>query len=205
MPRPPRQLYGGIYHLAAHGSDTRHLFLSDDERVEFLERLAAIWAHFELALLSYVLMGSHYHVLVRISDARLSNALRDLHSQYSRWHNRRHRRGAHLFRAHSVTKKITSDRQLVAASRYLALNPVEAGLVTDPLAWRWSSARAHAGLERPLVPLAEEDLSAAFGGNVDTWRAHYRTTIERAAAESRQGHMRTPSSSKEPRSSAASR
>jgi REP element-mobilizing transposase RayT len=205
MPRPPRQLYGGVYHLAAHGSDRRHLFLSDDDRSEFLERLASIWAHFELALLSYVLMGTHYHALVRIPDARLSNALQDLHSQYSRWHNRRHRRSAHLFRAHAMKKKITSDRQLVAACRYLALNPVEAGLVTDPLAWRWSSARAHAGVERPLVPMAEEDLTKAFGGNADTWREHYRTTIERAAAESRQCHMSTPSSSKEPPSSAASR
>jgi REP element-mobilizing transposase RayT len=73
--RPPRNLFAGIYHLAARGSDTRHLFLRDEDREEFLERLAAIWAYFELALLSYVLMGSHYHALVRIPDARLSQAL----------------------------------------------------------------------------------------------------------------------------------
>jgi REP element-mobilizing transposase RayT len=87
--RPPRNLFEGIYHLAASGSDTRHLFLRDEDCDEFLERLAAICAYFDLALLSYVLMGSHYHALVRIPDARLSQALQHLHSEYSRWHNRR--------------------------------------------------------------------------------------------------------------------
>jgi hypothetical protein len=49
--------------------------------------------------------------------------------------------------------------------------------VTDPLEWPWSSARAHAGLERPRIPLAESDLRAAFG-DMDDWRERYRTTVE---------------------------
>jgi REP element-mobilizing transposase RayT len=176
VPRRPRNLYAGIYHLAAHGSDERYLYVSDQDREDFLERLARIWEKFELALLSYVLLGSHYHALVRIPDARLSKALQRLHTDYSRWHNRRHGRSAHLFRAHAMTREIGSDAQLVAACRYLALNPVEAGLVTDPLDWPWSSARAHAGLERPRIPLAETDLRAALGDCAD-WRERYRAQI----------------------------
>jgi hypothetical protein len=104
-----------------------------------------------------------------------------------------------------MTKAIASDRQLVAACRDLALNPVEAGLATDPLAWRWSSARAHTGVEQPRIPLTENDLSAAFGGG-ENWRERYRRTIESAAAETDSpAQARTPSSSSEPRSSAGSR
>jgi putative transposase len=180
MGRRPRDLCDGIYHLAAHGSDTRHLFVTDRDRQDFLERLAAICERFELALLSYVLLGNHYHALVRIPDPRLSRALQRLHTEYSRWHNRRHGRSAHLFCAHALTREITSDRQLVAACRYLAVNPVEAGLVDDPLDWPWSSARAHAGLERPRIPLAESDLRAAFGGD-GSWRERYRAQIQGAA------------------------
>jgi putative transposase len=180
--RPPRNFYAGIYHLAAHGSDQRHLFVGDEDREDFLARLAANCERFELALLSYTLMGSHYHALVRIPDARLSQALQRLHSDYSRRHNRRHGRSAHLFRAHPVTREIGSDAQLLAACRYLALNPVEAGLVTDPLDWPWSSTRAHAGLERPRIPLAESDLRAAFG-DVGDWRERYRAQIDTADDE----------------------
>jgi putative transposase len=176
MPRRPRNLYAGIYHLAAHGSDERYLYVSDQDREDFLELLARTWEKFELALLSYVLLGSHYHALVRIPDARLSRALQRLHTEYSRRHNRRRGRSAHLFRAHAMTREVGSDAQLVAACRYLALNPVEAGLVTDPLDWPWSSARAHAGLDRPRIPLAESELRAAFGDCAD-WRERYRAQI----------------------------
>jgi len=71
VPRRPRSLYAGIYHLAAHGSDTRHLFVTDEDRQDFLERLAAACEEFDLALTSYVVMGTHYHTLLRVPDARL--------------------------------------------------------------------------------------------------------------------------------------
>jgi len=177
MARPLRALHEGIYHLAARGSDDRHLFVIDSDRQEFLGRLAATCERFELELLSYVLMGSHYHALVRIRDARFPTALQRLHTGYARWHNRRHSRSAHLFRAHAMTREITSDVQLIAASRYLALNPVAAGLVANPFEWPWSSARAHAGLEEPGIPLSETDLRAAFG-DTDGWRERYRALIE---------------------------
>ena len=177
MPRRPRSLYEGIYHLAARGSDTRYLFVSDRDREDFLDRLATTCERFELSLLSYVLMGSHYHALLRIPDARLSRALQRLHTEYSRWHNRRQGRSAHLFRAHAMTREIESDAQLVAAYRYLALNPVEAGLVENPLDWPWSSARAHAGLEQPQIPLAEGALRAAFGDD-NNWRKRYSAQID---------------------------
>ena len=176
MARRPRLLVAGIYHLTAHGSDNRYLFLGREDREDFLARLTATCERFELALLSYVLMGSHYHALVRIPDARLSEALQRLHTEYSRAQNRRHGRSAHLFRAHPGTREITSDEQLIAACRYLARNPVEAGLVAEALDWPGSSAPAHAGLERPRIPLAESDLRAAFGGR-DDWRREYVAQI----------------------------
>ena len=171
--RPPRQLHAGIYHLTAHGSDSRYLFQGDEDREDFLDRLAAICERFELALLSWVLLGNHYHAILRIPDARLSRALQRLHTGYSRKLNKRRNRSAHLFRAHPSTTAIESDKHLAAACRYLALNPVEAGLAQDPLEWPWTSARAHAGLEKPRIPLAEADLGAAFGDG-DHWRREYR-------------------------------
>lgn len=178
VPRRPRLLVAGIHHLTARGSDTRFLFLGDADRQDFLDRLALACERFELALLSYVLLGNHYHALLRIPDARLSSALQRLHTEYSRHHNRRHGRSAHLFRAHPYTGEIESDRQLLAACRYLARNPLESGLVDDPFDWPWSSARAHAGLEPPRIPLAEEDLRAAFGGD-DQWRRRYREQVQK--------------------------
>jgi putative transposase len=177
VPRKPRVYAEGLFHVAAHGSDLRYLYSSDEDRVDFLERLAAVCERFELALVSYALMGTHYHTILGIPDEGVSQALQRLHTEYSRHTNRRWGRSAHLFRAHPLARMIESEEDLVGTARYVARNPVEAGLVRDPLDWPWSSARAHAGLEAPRIPLAEHALRAAFG--VADWRRKYAAQVRR--------------------------
>jgi putative transposase len=186
MGRRPRSLEAGIYHLAAHGSDTRRRFLTEADRAEFLALLAWACERFEAALVSYVLMSNHYHALVRIAHAGFSHALRRAHGAYARSHNRAHGRSAHLFRAHPYLGEIGSNEQLLTVSRYLARNPVGAGLVRDPLAFSWSSAAAHAGKAKPVVPLAEDDLRAAFGEG-QNWRERYRVYVRDDEDPAQQG------------------
>jgi putative transposase len=174
--RPPRAFFPGIYHLGSHGSDDRHLFLSDGERTLFLERLGLVLERFELRLVSYTLMGNHYHLLATIPDARVSKALQQLHGWYSRLHNRLHGRSAHLFRAHFFAREIESDADLLGTCRYVALNPVEAGLAPDPFAWPWSSAATTAGLAKAALPLDLKPLRTAFG-ETPNWRRCYRAFI----------------------------
>ena len=181
MPRRPRGFAAGIYHVAAHGSDDRHLFLADDERGAFLDGLGAIVERFELGLVEYTLLGNHYHAVLRIPDARLSKALQQLHTWYSRLHNKLHRRSAHLFKAHCFSREVESDEDLLGVCRYLAWNAVEAGLATEPFAWPWASARAAAGLEPPRLALELGPIAAALGGG-ENWRSRYRAFIARAPA-----------------------
>jgi putative transposase len=176
MARAPRAFVAGIYHLGSHGSDDRQLFLADEDRTSFLDALGNVLARFELGLVSYTLMGTHYHLLLRLPDARVSRALQQLHSAYSRLHNKRNGRSAHLFRAHFFARQIVSDDDLLWTCRYVAHNPVAAGLAPDPFAWRWSSAAATARLVRPRLPLDLEPLRAALGDGED-WRVRYRAFI----------------------------
>jgi hypothetical protein len=111
-----------------------------------------------------------------IADVRVSKALQQLHTWYSRLHNRLHGRGAHVFRAHFLGE-LESDGDLLSTCRYVARNPVEAGLVRNPFAWRWSSAAGTAGLAKPAQSLDLEPLSAAFDGASD-WQARYRAYVE---------------------------
>ena len=177
MARAARAFQAGIYHLGSHGSDDRHLYLSDGDRKLFLAGLGEVVERFELGLVSYTLMGNHYHVLLRIADGRISQALQRLHSGYSRAHNKRAGRTAHLFRAHFFARELESDEDLLWTARYLAWNPVVAGLAPHPFAWRWSSAAASAGLARPALPLDVEPLESALGPGPD-WRRRYRRFIE---------------------------
>jgi REP element-mobilizing transposase RayT len=177
VPRPPRAFVDGLYHLGSHGSDLRELFLSDNDRLTFLERLVLVLERFELRLVAYMLMSNHYHLILSIPDGRISKALQQLHSWYSYWHNRARGRSAHLFQAHPFARELQSDAELLAACRYLAYNPVEAGLVDHPFAWRWSSSAASAGLRESPFPLDPAPLRAAFGDGAD-WQRRYRGFIE---------------------------
>ena len=174
-----RSFEEGIYHIGSHGSDDRFLFLTDRDREDFLDRLSATLERFALELHCYALLGNHYHTLLRIPDARVSVALQRLHTEYARHHNRRHGRRAHLFRAHPFARAIESDGDLAYTCRYIVRNPVEAGLVDDPLKWCWSSARAHAGLEPARIPLVEESLRHAFAGP-GNWRERFRRYVQDA-------------------------
>ena len=177
MARPLRAWQPGIYHLGSHGSDDRMLFLSDRERELFLDGLGAALERFELGLVSYTLLGNHYHLLLRLQDARVSKALQQLHTWYSRLHNKLHQRSAHLFRAHPFARELEGEDDLLWTARYLAWNPVAAGVARHPFAWRWSSAAATAGLTRPRLRLELGALEAALGG-APTWRDRYRELIE---------------------------
>ena len=58
---------------------------------------------------------------------------------------------------------VEREAHLVELSRYLAMNPVRAGLAADPADWPWSSYRATAGLERVPPYLQVDCLRGLFG------------------------------------------
>ena len=176
MPRPPRAFVPGIYHLASHASDDRHLFSDDAECTLFLDALSRSFDRFEVGVVAYTLMGTHYHAIARVPDARVSRALQQVHTWYSRLHNKLNGRSAHLFRAHSFAREIESDADLLATCRYLAWNPVEAALTLEPFDWRWSSVAATAGLTKSPVRLDVEPVRHALGGGAG-WRRRYRDHV----------------------------
>jgi REP element-mobilizing transposase RayT len=176
MPRQPRSFAAGIYHLGSHASDARHLFLTEQDRLLFLERLELVLRRFDLGLVAYTLMGNHYHLVLRILDGRVSKALQQLHSWYSRRHNHLNGHRAHLFRAHPFAREVESDEDLLVTCRYLAWNPVQARLCRDPFEWPWGSQAATAGLRPTCLPLELEPLRDAFGGGAK-WRVRYQAFV----------------------------
>jgi REP-associated tyrosine transposase len=184
VPRRRRSFFEGLYHLAPHASDTRSLFLHDEDRNAFLEQLAVTFRRFEIGLVAYTLMGTHYHAVVSIPDGRISAALQQLHTWYSRRQNKPRERTAHLFRAHYAAREITSDEDLLTVCRYLAYNPVVAKIAEHPFDWPWGSAAATAGLARPRVPLDDEPLRGAFGRR-RAWRRLYQAFIEDGSGDAR--------------------
>ena len=100
-------------------------------------------------------MPNHVHlILVPDRSEALGRALGETHRRYSAVINARLRVTGHLFQSR-YGSVVMDEEHLMAAARYVALNPVRARLVADAPDWRWSSVRAHlAGRDDALVVVA---------------------------------------------------
>ena len=140
MPRPPRiEVPGGVYHVNAGSVTSRALFYGNLYRDRFLSFLNAVTSRYSLEILAYVLLSTHYHMVVRIDERDLSRAMQWLNSRFATCVNAMESDRGHVFGARFGSKLVTSDAQLLATVRYIARNPVRAGLCRRACEWRWSS------------------------------------------------------------------
>lgn len=130
-------------------------------------------------------MTNHYHLVVQIGDDGLSDGMQWLNGVFSRATNRDQGREAHLFRNRFKSRLIESEAHLVAACRYVVLNPVAAGLCERPEDWEWSSYRATAGLDERPAFLADGELLRLFAPSTNEARRRYRELVAQGAAELR--------------------
>ncbi len=142
MPRPPRlEFPGAVYHVTARGNERRSIFRDDQDREDYLARIAFYRHKFRFRLLSYCLMTNHVHLAIRTAEAPLSRIMAGLHSSYTQRFNRRHRRVGHLFQGRYKSFLVQEDRYLIALIRYVHRNPVRAGIVRRAADYPWSSDR----------------------------------------------------------------
>ena len=98
---------------------------------------------------AFCLMKNHIHILLSPKGANLYDAMRDLFSRYAMWFNKKYERKGHLFGGPYRQAVCLDDGYLVAASVYIHLNPVKAGLVPVAGAYRWSSVRLYCEEDAP--------------------------------------------------------
>ncbi|MBU4390967.1 MAG: transposase, partial [Actinobacteria bacterium] len=135
----------------SRGNSEQDIYLSDDDRHDFLEKLAEVVSKFDWECYAYCLMDTHYHLLIETPQANLSEGMHKLNSDYCKRFNWKHEKAGHLFQERFNSPLIEKERHLYNAISYIALNPVKAGLVSDPGQWRWSSYRAISGFTPPPV------------------------------------------------------
>ena len=126
MARPHRiDLPGGWYHVMSRGIDRRLLFLEDCDCLHFLGLLEEMVERYNVEVHCYVLMGNHYHLLMRTPHANLSRAMQWLNVSHGVWFNRRHPRVGPLFQGRFKSVPIDGEGTwALQASVYVHLNPV---------------------------------------------------------------------------------
>jgi REP element-mobilizing transposase RayT len=180
MGRPLREeVEDGIHHVYARGNGRQRIYVDDVDRRVYLSLLGRVVGRRGWRCLAYCLMDNHVHLLIETPNANLGAGMQQLHGVYARTFNARHGGCGHLFQGRYGAVRIQDDAQLWIVTRYLARNPVEAGLCEAPSDWAWSSHGAALG--RPgAVWLDSPRLLSYFGSQGGDSRDRYRDFVESA-------------------------
>ncbi len=179
MARLPRIVVPGYpHHVTQRGVRSLEVFHCDGDRHAYLSFLSTEAVRFDVDILAWCLMTDHVHfIAVPGRETSLARAFGEAHRRYTRMKNSSQGVNGYLFQGRFASC-VLDEQHLIAAIRFVALNPVLAGLVETPWEYRWSSARFLTGVTRsdPLVK------NSRIKGLVTDWRA-FLSRVDGAEAE----------------------
>ena len=134
---------GYPHHVTQRGNRRQLTFFCNQDYQAYLNMMTEWCRRHQVAIWAYCLMPNHVHLIaVPANGAGLARAIGEAHRRYALRINRRESWRGHLWQARFASF-VMDQTYLLAAVRYVEMNPVRAGLVKRPEDYAWSSARAH--------------------------------------------------------------
>lgn len=164
MPRYKRIREPGLlHHVMSRGNGRMQIFLDAGDYRKFLFILADVLDEYDIDCWDACVMPNHYHLALMNREPNLPDAMQHLNGEYGTWWNAHHARIGHVFQGRYKDQIVQRESYLLNLIRYIALNPVRAGLVKSPELWPWSTYRCTAGMAPRPAFLSCEPILAAFG------------------------------------------
>ena len=132
-----------VSHITQRAAGKESLFLEDNDYLFMLGLLKESAQNYSLNMYAFCLMPNHVHLLFRTAEDNLYATMRNIFSRYAMRFNQKYERKGHLFGGPYRQAVCLDDSYLLAASLYIHMNPVKAGLVSEPISYRWSSYRLY--------------------------------------------------------------
>ncbi|MCK4600747.1 transposase [Candidatus Bipolaricaulota bacterium] len=177
---------GSPHHITQRGNRRQETFFCDEDYRVYLDLMAEWCFRCKVEVWTYCLMPNHVHLIaVPESADGLRRAIGEAHRRYTRRVNFRAGWRGHLWQGRFASFPM-DESYLLAAARYVELNPVRAELAEKPEVYPWSGAAAHmSGRDDVLVkvsPLLEM---------VGDWREFLSEAVTEQQGEEIRRHERT--------------
>lgn len=131
------------HHVVQRGNRRQPVFFSTADYKAYLRLMAAWCGQERVEIWAYCLMPNHVHlVAVPDNEQGLARAIGEAHRRYTVRVNQRENWRGYLWQGRFSSYPL-DEQYLLAAVRYVELNPVRAGLAERPWQYCWSSAAAH--------------------------------------------------------------
>ncbi len=141
MPRRARTYIPGLpYHIVQRGNNREACFIEPENYQFYLDLWRELSIHYHCWVHAYCLMTNHVHFLVTpYSRSAISDTMKVVGSRYAAYINRCYGRTGTLWEGRHRSSLVQAEHYLLTCMRYIELNPVRAGMVGRPEAYRWSS------------------------------------------------------------------
>ena len=178
MPRRRRFCPAGFpIHVIQRGINREICFTSDADMAAYAHWLAEGVQKFEVHLHGWIFMTNHVHLLLTPqNDKAVSKLMQFLGRLYVRHFNYNYARSGSLFEDRFKSSVVQDDIYLLTCLRYIELNPVRAGMVTDPGDYRWSSYSSN-GFGNSISMLTPHRLYLSLGETESARLINYRKLI----------------------------
>jgi len=170
-----------VSHITQRAAGKEPLFLEYGDYLTMLGFLKEIANSCMLRIYAYCLMPNHIHLLLSPKEENLFDAMRDLFSRYAMKFNRKYERKGHLFAGPYRQAVCLDDSYLLAASIYIHLNPVKAGLSPDPQTYRWSSCRLYYEDNAPISFINSDFILRLLSGSKIENKEKYRRMLNQGS------------------------
>ena len=132
MPRKARiDAAGALHHIIVRGIECRKIFRDDADRDAFLARLGKVIDETQTDCFTWALIPNHFHLLLRTGLTPISTVMRRPLTGYAVQFNKRYRRHGHLYQNRYKSILCQQQAYLQELVRYIHLNPLRAGLVSE--------------------------------------------------------------------------
>jgi putative transposase len=187
MARLARLVIPGLpHHITQRGNRRQQTFFNDGDYAAYVELMAEWCREQGVEIWGYCLMPNHVHLIaVPKTEDGLRRAIGEAHRRYTRRINFREKWRGYLWQGRFASF-VMDEPHLLAAARYVELNPVRAGLTLDAEQWPWSSARAHlSGSNDRLTNVAP------MLAMINDWRGFLNSAIHEEELRDLREHGRT--------------
>lgn len=182
MARPLRpELAGALYHVSSRSNGSDDIYLSDIDRVAWLETFTEVCKRFNWVCHAYCQMTDHYQVVVETPDANLSKGMRQLNGVYTQRFNRSHGHVGYVFQGRFKAILVDKDHYLRELVRDVVLTPLRAKMIRRLEKWPWSSYRATCGLAAAPDWLQVKFVLSQFGSRRARAIARYVAFVDEGA------------------------
>lgn len=170
---------GQYYHVYNRGANRRPIFANKENYDFLLRRARQFLPSYAIRVIAYVLMPNHYHFLISVDeDGALSPFLQRLFNSYSQAFNLQQNRTGTLFEGRAKSVHNADSTYIYALIRYIHLNPVVAGLTSEPEDWQFSNFREWIGVRSDV--LFDPDFPKLFFTSPDEYRKFVNSDIPQA-------------------------